>query len=70
MIRRVALGAIRLYQRTASRVVPSTCRFTPSCSDYGYEAIERYGVARGGWLALRRVGRCHPLHPGGFDPVP
>ncbi|MBI1801231.1 MAG: membrane protein insertion efficiency factor YidD [Chloroflexi bacterium] len=45
-------------------------RFTPSCSQYGYEAISKYGVARGGWMAVKRIGRCHPFNPGGFDPVP
>ena len=65
----LALGAIRLYQLTLSNVFPSTCRFEPSCSRYGYEAIDRYGLFRGGWLTLRRLGRCHPFHPGGYDPV-
>lgn len=70
-MRTVVLGTIRLYQRTLSRLLPpNTCRFYPSCSAYGYEAIARYGVCRGGWLALRRLARCHPFHPGGLDPVP
>ena len=67
----VALLVIRSYQETFSRMVPSgTCRFLPTCSVYGYEAIERHGIFRGGWLALRRVCRCHPFNPGGYDPVP
>jgi len=61
---------IRLYQLTLSRVLPPSCRFTPSCSVYGYQAIEKYGFVKGGWLALKRLGRCHPFHPGGYDPVP
>jgi uncharacterized protein len=70
-MRRVALWLIRGYQATVSRVVPAgTCRFYPTCSVYGYGAIERHGILRGGWLALRRLSRCHPFHPGGYDPVP
>ena len=65
----LGLGAIRLYQLTLSNLFPSTCRFEPSCSHYGYEAINRYGLLRGGWRTLRRLGRCHPFNPGGYDPV-
>jgi putative membrane protein insertion efficiency factor len=64
------LGTIRLYQMTFSKVMPPSCRFYPSCSAYGYEAVRKYGAIRGGWMALRRIGRCHPLNPGGYDPVP
>ncbi len=64
------LALIRLYQRLISPAFPPTCRFTPSCSQYMYEAVERYGVLRGGWLGVRRLLRCHPFHPGGHDPVP
>lgn len=66
----VLLALIRLWQWTFSRVLPPTCRFYPSCSQYGYEAISRYGVLRGGWLTVRRIARCHPFNPGGYDPVP
>lgn len=66
----VVLALIRLYQRFISPCLPPSCRFEPSCSQYGYQAIERYGVLRGGWLTLKRVARCHPFHPGGYDPVP
>ncbi len=66
----VALAAIRFYQRAASPVLPPACRFQPTCSRYGYEAIERHGLLRGGWLAVRRLVRCNPLNPGGYDPVP
>lgn len=66
----ILLGIIRLYQLTLSRVLPPACRFYPSCSQYSYEAISRHGVWRGGWLTAKRVIRCHPLSPGGYDPVP
>jgi len=69
-MRKAALFLIRLYQRTISQVVPSTCRFYPSCSGYGYQAIARYGFCKGGWLAVKRIARCHPFNPGGYDPVP
>lgn len=64
------MGVIRLYQMTFSKVLPPSCRFTPSCSAYGYEAISKYGAFKGGWLALKRLARCQPFNPGGYDPVP
>jgi len=70
LMKSVVLALIRLYQNTLSRVLPSTCRFYPSCSQYTYEAIAKYGFLRGGWLGTRRVLRCHPFNPGGYDPVP
>ncbi|PWH19192.1 MAG: membrane protein insertion efficiency factor YidD [Ardenticatenia bacterium] len=66
----IVLALIRFYQRFISPGLPPSCRFEPSCSQYGYQAIERYGVLLGGWLALKRIARCHPFHPGGYDPVP
>jgi putative membrane protein insertion efficiency factor len=66
----VATTLIRIYQLTISRVLPSSCRFYPSCSEYTRQAIERYGLVRGGWLGVRRLARCHPFNPGGYDPVP
>ena len=68
--RGLALVAIGFYRRFVSPLLGRHCRFTPSCSAYAAEAIGRYGVLRGGWLAVRRLVRCHPLHPGGVDPVP
>jgi putative membrane protein insertion efficiency factor len=61
---------IRIYQHTVSLLLGPCCRFTPSCSDYAAVSIRRFGVIKGGFLTLRRVMRCHPLHPGGYDPVP
>lgn len=66
-----ALALIRLYQVTISRALPQgACRFYPTCSHYGYEAIAKYGLLKGGLMATWRVLRCQPFHPGGFDPVP
>jgi putative membrane protein insertion efficiency factor len=61
---------IRGYQRVLSPALPPSCRFYPSCSQYALDAITRYGALKGSWLAARRLARCHPFHPGGFDPVP
>lgn len=69
-VRVLAVLPIRLYQRLISPLLPPTCRFYPTCSTYAVTAIERHGVVRGGWLAIRRIGRCHPWNPGGYDPVP
>jgi putative membrane protein insertion efficiency factor len=67
----IGMALIRAYQLTLSRVLPSSCRFEPSCSQYGYEAISRYGLGRGGWMAIKRIGRCHPFYQGNlYDPVP
>lgn len=67
---KLALLLIRFYQRFISPGLPAACRFYPSCSQYGYEAIARYGIIKGGVLTVRRLLRCHPFHPGGYDPVP
>lgn len=70
MLQRLFLRLIRFYQRFISPGMGSNCRFYPSCSQYTYEAIEKYGVVRGGWLGVRRIARCHPFNKGGYDPVP
>jgi len=67
---RLALGLIKLYQDTVSRVLPDVCRFQPTCSHYAVEAIKKYGLARGSWLATKRIIRCNPFSEGGYDPVP
>jgi len=66
----IALGLIRFYQLTVSQVTSPSCRFVPSCSQYTFEAIEKYGLLRGGWKGVKRLLRCHPFNSGGLDPVP
>ena len=70
MIRRLFISAARFWQRYPSMILPPSCRYTPSCSAYAIEAVERYGAARGGWLAAKRLCRCHPFGGHGYDPVP
>ena len=64
------LGLIHFYRACISPLFPACCRFTPTCSQYALEAVQKYGALKGGYLALRRILRCHPLHKGGYDPVP
>jgi putative membrane protein insertion efficiency factor len=68
--KKVFIALLAFYQRLVSPAFPPRCRFYPSCSHYAKEAIEKYGALKGGFFAIRRVLRCHPLHPGGVDPVP
>jgi putative membrane protein insertion efficiency factor len=67
---RLVVALLRAWQYLVSPVYGPTCRFYPSCSAYALEAVDRHGLVRGGWLAVRRLGRCHPWNPGGVDPVP
>jgi putative membrane protein insertion efficiency factor len=67
---RMATAAIIAYQRVVSPWLPRACRFAPTCSEYARMAITEHGLARGGWLAARRLARCHPFNPGGYDPPP
>jgi putative membrane protein insertion efficiency factor len=69
-MRSVVLALITAYQKLLSPMLPRSCRFYPSCSEYAKQAIQKYGIVKGGWLALKRIARCHPGNPGGLDPVP
>jgi uncharacterized protein len=68
--RKAAMLLVRAYRVLISPMLPPSCRFTPTCSSYALTSLERYGLIRGGWLAVKRIGRCHPWSPGGYDPVP
>ena len=70
MAKKILLFLIRCYRRFISPLFPPCCRFYPTCSTYAMQAIEKYGAAKGGWLALKRIIRCHPFNDGGYDPVP
>ena len=70
MLSRLAIILIRIYQATLSPLLGPVCRFEPSCSHYSVACYERFGLLRGTWLTIRRLGRCHPWHPGGYDPPP
>jgi len=70
MLARFFILLIRIYQNTLSVILPSSCRFTPSCSNYGIEAFKKHGALKGFWLTLKRIGRCHPWGGSGYDPVP
>ena len=66
----ILIGIIKVYQTTISPFFPATCRYTPTCSEYGVEAIKKHGAVKGGWLTLKRIGSCHPWGGNGYDPVP
>jgi len=68
-MKRIAIGMIQFYRLFISPLKPPTCRFVPTCSEYALQAIEKYGIIRGGKMAIQRILRCHPFHPGGYDPV-
>lgn len=70
LLAKLLIWLVRGYQLAISPLLPPSCRFHPSCSCYAIEALKRHGPFKGLWLALRRIGRCHPWHPGGYDPVP
>jgi len=66
----LGLIPIRIYKLTLSPLLPPSCIYTPTCSEYTYEAIDKYGLLRGSWMGFKRILRCHPFHQGGYDPVP
>jgi len=68
-MQRTILVVLKGYKRFVSPLVPSACRYYPTCSEYMMDAVERYGCVKGIWLGIRRIGRCHPFHEGGYDPV-
>ena len=70
MAKKILLVLIRFYRKCISPLFPPCCRFYPTCSAYAMEAVTKYGAAKGGWLAFKRIIKCHPFHPGGYDPVP
>jgi len=69
-LKKIVIGIIKIYQKVISPLTPPSCRFYPTCSHYGIEAVEKHGALKGFWLAVRRISKCHPFHEGGFDPVP
>ena len=69
-MKHILLLIIKFYKKVISPFLPSSCRFHPTCSVYAFEAIEKFGAAKGSVLALKRISKCHPFHEGGFDPVP
>ena len=70
MMKRLLIGLIRVYQYAISPLLGRRCRYFPTCSEYTAEAVQKHGAIKGGWLGAKRICRCHPWHPGGYDPVP
>lgn len=68
--KRILLAFIKFYRQAISPLFPPCCRYTPTCSEYAYTAIQRYGFLKGSWMSMKRILRCHPWHKGGYDPVP
>lgn len=68
-MRKAVIASLHFYKRWISPMLPSACRYYPTCSEYMRDAVERYGAGRGVWMGIKRIGRCHPFCPGGFDPV-
>ena len=68
-MRKLIVAILRFYKLALSPMLPSACRYYPSCSDYTRQAVEKYGAARGSWMGIKRIARCHPFHQGGLDPV-
>ncbi|MCM3638176.1 membrane protein insertion efficiency factor YidD [Sporosarcina luteola] len=66
----ILISIIKIYQKIISPLTPPSCRFYPTCSHYGVEALQKHGALKGTWLTIRRISKCHPFHEGGFDPVP
>jgi uncharacterized protein len=66
----ILMGIIKVYKYAISPLFPNSCRFYPTCSEYSFEAIKKFGSFKGGWLGIKRISKCHPFHPGGYDPVP
>ena len=69
-MKHILIFIVKIYQKLLSPFLPDSCRFYPSCSHYSVEALQKYGAVKGGWLSVKRISRCHPFHPGGYDPVP
>lgn len=69
-MKKILILLFRFYQKVISPMFPPSCRFNPTCSNYGIEAVQEHGGLKGGWMAIKRILKCHPFHPGGYDPVP